>query len=156
MPGKVWIHPSFRRLPAHLTPGQSQFLTAPSLAKPLKFSDLSLDDPEFGSDLTSQMAGDSDTRLMEMLAAQAAHRDGSVNEDVDAVATNEKLSDSEKKEILQRALNMAASNGDVDQVEKILKGKAKAFVDLDAPDEEGTAPIIYASCFVSFQEASGI
>lgn len=86
---------------------------------------------------------------MEMLAAQAAHRDGSASQDEDAVAADEKLSDGEKKETLQRLLNMAASNGDVDRIERILSGTAKAFVDLDAPDEEGTAPLIYASCFVS-------
>lgn len=85
-----------------------------------------------------------------MLAAQAAHRDGSANvsEDEDAVASNEKLSDEDKKDVLQKALNMAASNGDVDRIERIFKGKAKDYVDIDAPDEEGTAPIIYASCFV--------
>lgn len=86
---------------------------------------------------------------MEMLAAQAAHRDGSASEDEEAVALNEKLSNEEKKEILQRALNMAASNGDVERIQRILGGKAKDFVDIDAPDEEGTAPLIYASCFVS-------
>lgn len=85
---------------------------------------------------------------MEMLAAQAAHRDGSASEDEEAVASNAKLSDSEKKEVLQKALNMAASNGDVDRIERILGGKAKEYVDVDAPDEEGTAPLIYASCFV--------
>lgn len=83
-----------------------------------------------------------------MLAAQAAHRDGSASEDEDAVAMSNKLTDAEKKEMIQRALNMAASNGDVDRIEKILGGKAKPFVDVDAPDEEGTAPLIYASCFV--------
>jgi uncharacterized tellurite resistance protein B-like protein len=85
-----------------------------------------------------------------MLAAQAAHRDGSVH-DEDAVALNEKLSEEEKKDILQKALNMAASNGDVERIERILKGRAKDFVDIDAPDEEGTTPLIYASCFVSRQ-----
>jgi hypothetical protein len=88
---------------------------------------------------------------MEMLAAQAAHRDGSASEDEDAVASNTKLSDAEKKDILQKALNMAASNGDVERIEKILSGRAKSFVDVNAPDEEGTAPLIYASCFVSDQ-----
>ena len=97
---------------------------------------------------------DSDARLMEMLAAQAAHRDGSADEDEDAVATNEKLSDSDKKDTLQKALNMAASNGDVERIQKILGGKAKEFVDINAPDEEGTAPLIYASCFVSCTIAS--
>lgn len=89
---------------------------------------------------------------MEMLAAQAAHRDGSASVDEDAIATSETLSDNEKKDLLQRALNMAASNGDVERIQKILDGKGKAFVDLDAPDEEGTAPLIYASCFVSTEQ----
>jgi len=84
-----------------------------------------------------------------MLAAQAAHRDGSASEDEDAVASDEKLSETEKKEVLQRALNMAASNGDVERIQRILGGKAKGFVDVNAPDEEGTSPLIYASCFVS-------
>jgi len=119
------------------------------LAKPLQFSNLSLNDPEYDEDLTFRRAGDSDSRLMEMLAAQAAHRDGTATEDEDAVAANEELSESEKKDVLQKALNMAASNGDVERIEKILGGKAKPFVDVNAPDEEGTAPIIYASCFVS-------
>lgn len=97
----------------------------------------------------TQRLEDSDARLMEMLAAQAAHRDGSADEDEDAVASNEKLSDDEKRDTLQKALNMAASNGDVERIQKILGGRAKEFVDINAPDEEGTAPLIYASCFVS-------
>jgi hypothetical protein len=86
---------------------------------------------------------------MEMLAAQAAHREGSAYEDEETIAMSEELSETEKKELLQKALNMAASNGDVDRIHRILGGKAKPFVDPDAPDEEGTAPLIYASCFVS-------
>lgn len=124
------------------------------IAQPLKFNSLSLDDPDdYQSASTTQKFGgavDSEGRLMEMLAAQAAHRDGSASEDEDAVASNEKLSESEKKETLQKGLNMAASNGDMERIEKLLKGKARNFVDPNAPDEEGTAPIIYASCFVSF------
>ena len=44
---------------------------------------------------------------------------------------------------------------DVERIERILRGKAKAYVDIDAPDEEGTAPLIYASCFVSPQMGAG-
>jgi len=135
--------------------GQSQFLTSPVVAKPLQFNSLSLDDHGYDDDLTTQKIGDSDTRLMEMLAAQAAHRDGSASQDEDAVASDDKLSVDEKKDILQKALNMAASNGDVERIERILKGKAKEFVDIDAPDEEGTAPLIYASCFVSLDRDFG-
>lgn len=84
---------------------------------------------------------------MEMLAAQAAHQIGPGFEDEDVVANDEKLSDGEKSDKLQKALNMAASNGDVERVRKLLKGKAKDYVDVNAPDEDGTPPLIYASCF---------
>lgn len=128
--------------------GQSQFLTTPLPARPLEFN-LSLDNrgEDDDGDLGRKM---SNGRLMEMRAAQAAHReDGLVAEDEDAIATNDKLPEKEKKEQLQKGLNMAASNGDVSRIQRLVKGKAKAFVDVNAPDEEGTAPLIYASCFVS-------
>ncbi|KAK7724035.1 hypothetical protein SLS64_000369 [Diaporthe eres] len=126
--------------------GQSQFLTSPVVAKPLKFSDLSLDDKNYDEDLTRGVSN-SDTRLMEMLAAQAAHSSGPGFEDEAAIAANEELSEDEKKKMLQKALNMAASNGNVTQVNRILAGKAKEYVDINAPDEDGTPPLIYASCF---------
>jgi len=67
--------------------GQSQFLTAPVLAKPLQFSNLLLTTDDYEDGLSVPNAGDSDTRLMEMLAAQAAHRDdGTTIEDEDAVS----------------------------------------------------------------------
>lgn len=135
---------------ATCAPGQSQFLTTPVLAKPLKFSELTLDDPNYDADLTRGVA-DSDTRLMEMLAAQAAHSAGPGFDDEDEVAADEKLSDEEKRVALQKALHMAASNGNVEQVHKILNGKAKQYVDVNAPDEDGTPPLIYASCFVSLR-----
>ena len=85
-----------------------------------------------------------------MLAAQAAHReDGSAGEDEDSIAVDPKLSTEEKRDMLQKALNMAASNGDVERIQRLVGGKAKDFVDVNAPDEDGTAPLIYASCFVS-------
>jgi hypothetical protein len=120
------------------------------LAKPLQFSNLTLDDPNYDEDLTSpKLPTSSDTRLMEMLAAQAAHQVGPEFEDEDAIATDEKLSETEKKGMILKALHMAASNGDIDRVKKILGGKAKPFADINAPDEDGTPPLIYASCFVS-------
>ncbi|KAL4870979.1 hypothetical protein BDV12DRAFT_165036 [Aspergillus spectabilis] len=147
--------------------GQSQFLT-PVAAKSLSFS-LALDDhshddehalhAQYGrglalstdddneSTLTARLE-DSDARLMEMLAAQAAHREvDSVDADEEAIATDETLTEDRKKEILQRSLNMAASNGDVERVRKLVQGKAKDYVDVNMPDEEGTVPLIYASCF---------
>lgn len=84
-----------------------------------------------------------------MVAAQAQHReDGSPGQDEDAIATDDKLSPAEKKEILQKSLNMAASNGDVVRIRKLVGGSAKDFVDVNQPDEDGTVPLIYASCFV--------
>lgn len=132
---------------ANAPTGQSQFLTSPIVAKPLKFSGLSLTDKNYNEDLTRGMS-DSDTRLMEMLAAQAAHTAASGLADEDAIVSNEKMPESEKKELLQKVLNMAASNGNVDQVNKILTGKAKEYVDINAQDDDGTPPLIYASCFV--------
>ena len=86
---------------------------------------------------------------MEMLAAQAHHReDGNSAEDGDTIATDEKLSAEEKNSLLQKSLNMAASNGDVERVRKLVGGRAKEFLDVNTPDEEGTVPLIYASCFV--------
>jgi hypothetical protein len=129
--------------------GQSQFLTTPALAKPLNFRNLSLNDPDYDDNVTKGPK-DSDTRLMEMLAAQAAHQSGSGFEDEDEIVNDEKLPDSEKKEKLQKALNMAASNGDVERIGKLLNGKAKEYIDINAEDEDGTPPLIYASCFVGF------
>lgn len=118
------------------------------VAKPLAFSDLTLDDPNYGEDLTKG-GPDSETRLMEMLAAQASHAAGAVFEDEDAVAADEQRSDDEKRDVLQKTFIMAASNGNVESVNKILNGKARPYVDINAPDDEGTPALIYASCFVS-------
>lgn len=118
-------------------------------AQPLAFN-LSLDDDPDDNDSARQRLEDNDARLMEMLAAQAAHReDGSAAGDEKAIAADKKLSDAEKKAMLQKSLHNAASNGDVDQVGRVLQGPARKYVDINGPDEEGTAPIIYASCFVS-------
>ena len=85
-----------------------------------------------------------------MLAAQAAHReDGSAAGNEESIVSDGRLSGGEKRVLLQKSLQHAASNGDNDHVERLLHGTAKNFIDVDAPDEEGTAPLIYASCFVS-------
>lgn len=84
-----------------------------------------------------------------MLAAQAAFRDDlSLGENEEKIAEDKTMSVERKTEILQKALNMAASNGDVEKVRKLLEGKARQYVDVNGPDEEGTSPLIYASCFV--------
>lgn len=86
---------------------------------------------------------------MEMLAAQAAHReDNSAVGDEDSIIADRRLSNAEKQIVLQKSLQMAASNGDIERVSKLVNGSAKEYIDVNAPDEEGTAPLIYASCFV--------
>ncbi|KAH6678918.1 hypothetical protein F5X68DRAFT_270158 [Plectosphaerella plurivora] len=127
--------------------GQSQFLTSPILAKPLSFNDLSLDDDRGYEDDVGRGSASSDARLMEMLAAQAAHQATPGLDDEETILANEKLSETEKKDALQKTLNMAASNGDVERVTKLLSGNAKAMIDINALDEDGTPPLIYASCF---------
>ena len=83
-----------------------------------------------------------------MLAAQTAHReDGSAFADEEAIAGDVKLSSADKKAMLQKALHNAASNGDVEQVDRLLHGSSQKYIDVNGPDEEGTAPMIYASCF---------
>ena len=92
---------------------------------------------------------------MEMIAAQAAaHQAGHGVEDDNAIAEDGKMSEDEKKDALQKSLNMAASNGDVGKITKMLTGKAKAYIDVNAPDEDGTPPLIYASCFVCLFHAN--
>jgi hypothetical protein len=87
---------------------------------------------------------------MEMLAAQAAHReDGSAAGDEESILSDTKLTEAEKRLTLQKSLHMAASNGDVERVRRLVSGAAKDHIDVNGADEEGTAPIIYASCFVS-------
>ncbi|KAK8154880.1 DIL domain-containing protein [Phyllosticta citrichinensis] len=121
--------------------GQSQFLSNPLPAKPLGF-DLDLNSNQGPS------AQESESRLGEMLERQARLNDdnkGGGNEDT--IIKDEKLSEAEKEDILQNALNLAASNGDTETVERLVTGKAKDYVDVNAPDNEGTPPIIYAACF---------
>ncbi|KAL8775640.1 MAG: hypothetical protein Q9209_000136 [Squamulea sp. 1 TL-2023] len=126
--------------------GQSQFLTSPMPAQPLTFN-LALDDPSYDEETTHRIE-DSDSRLMEMLAAQAAHReDEATAGNEDQIIADKKLTDNEKKAFLQKSLQMAASNGDIERVNRVLHGPAKPFIDVNAADEEGRAPIIYASCF---------
>ncbi|KAI9811035.1 MAG: hypothetical protein M1826_003336 [Phylliscum demangeonii] len=148
--GKSAVDLLWTSIGQHLTvasAGESKLLTAPVPALPFHFR-LPLDGPTYDDEATRRTLEDSEHRLVGMLAAQAAHRgDDSGAEDEDIIASDGKLSADAKRETLQKALNMAASNGDVDRIQRLVHGKARTFVDVNAPDEEGTAPLIYASCF---------
>jgi hypothetical protein len=123
--------------------GQSQFLTTPMPARPLSFN-LSLDDPSFGDDL--HQLEDSDSRLVQMLAHQARLKNDNSGDETKVVA-DDKLSNEEKREALQGLLTLAASNGELERVQRLLHGKANEFIDVNAVDTEGTPPLVYASCF---------
>lgn len=76
------------------------------------------------------------------------------NDDEDAgeaaeedVLKDDKLSRDQKAKALQDFLFMAASNGDAPRIERLVRGAASDFVEIDAVDAEGTPPIVYASCF---------
>ncbi|KAF1983545.1 DIL and ankyrin domain-containing protein [Aulographum hederae CBS 113979] len=128
--------------------GQSQFLTSPVPARPINFN-LSLDDPSYEQDMGSRGMAESDDKLVQMLQNQARLKEDTemVAGDEDAILGDEKTSDSDKKEVLQSMFTTAASNGEVERVKALLNGPANKFIDINAPDSEGTPPLIYASCF---------
>ena len=83
-----------------------------------------------------------------MLQAQAAYKeDAGTSENEEDVAKDEKLSEEDKQAVLQKTLNLAASNGDHERLQRLLSGAAKGFIDVDKADDDGTPPLIYASCF---------
>ncbi|KAF3918681.1 Myosin-Va [Arthrobotrys entomopaga] len=125
--------------------GQSQYFTTAMPTK-LKFSlDIDQDSDEDRRERTPENSG---KRLESMLAAQAAfNQDDSELVNEDDVLKSLKMSEDEKRTRLQKLLNMAASNGEPERVKKILNGEARAYIDVDAVDEEGSSPLIYAACF---------
>jgi hypothetical protein len=63
------------------------------------------------------------------------------------VLKDNQLSRDQKAKALQDFLFMAASNGDAQRVQRLVRGVASDLVEIDAVDAEGTPPIVYASCF---------
>jgi hypothetical protein len=88
-----------------------------------------------------------------MMASQSRpkpyYADDSTENSVDAILSDKSLSDSARRDALQGMFTMSASNGQLDRVRAFLDGPANAdgWVNLNAPDAEGTPPLIYASCF---------
>ncbi|RDI77366.1 hypothetical protein Vi05172_g12664 [Venturia inaequalis] len=129
--------------------GQSQFLTTPIPSRRLNFN-LALDDPEPShdeDDIAMHRLEDNDSRLVQMLASQARLKDDVSTAGEDAVLADTSLSDAEKRDTLQGMFTMAASNGEIDRVQTFLKSPFEDWIDVNAPDAEGTPPLIYASCF---------
>ncbi len=124
---------------------QEQFITAPTAAKPFS---LALNEPD-GEDAFGRDFGNDDARVAEMLAARvrkASEADVVETEEED-VLQDDKLSRDQKAQALQDFLFMAASNGDAQRVQRLVRGRASDLIKLDAVDAEGTPPLVYASCF---------
>lgn len=93
--------------------------------------------------------GNDEARMLQMLNLQAQHGDSedageAAEEDV---LRDDKLSRDHKAKALQDFLFMAASNGDAQRVQRLVRGPASDLVEIDSVDAEGTPPIVYASCF---------
>ncbi|CCX32256.1 DIL domain-containing protein [Pyronema domesticum] len=123
--------------------GESTFITAPVPAR-LDFNIGFRDDDE---DADVKELAESERRLESMMAQQAAFRLDGASMNDDEIATSKAFTEQEKKDLLQKALNMAASNGEDERVRKLLNGESRKFININLPDEEGTSPLIYASCF---------
>jgi len=116
-------------------------------ARALNFN-TALDDRAYdGDDGAIRRMEDNDSKLMEMLSSQHKLEEASVAGGEESILSAKNLNEKEKRDALQGMLTMAASNGEVERVRRILDGPAKKFVDINAPDAEGTPPLIYASCF---------
>ncbi|OQN99847.1 hypothetical protein B0A48_14617 [Cryoendolithus antarcticus] len=124
--------------------GQSQFLTAPSLATPINFN-LSLHEP----DDEGTFGGNDEARIAQMLASKQTKADDSDASETaeDDIIQDKKLSRDQKTAALQDFLFMAASNGDAARVQRLTRGEAADLIDINAVDAEGTPPLVYASCF---------
>jgi hypothetical protein len=116
------------------------------VAQPLQFN-LSLESQSTGDDPSYGYSDDGGNRLVKMLASQARLRGGGSDTGEDAILNSDTLTDVEKRKTLQDLLAMAASNGEIERVRRLLTGPAKDLVDVNAPDADGNVPIIYASCF---------
>nr|POE74401.1 dilute domain-containing protein c25b8.08 [Quercus suber] len=123
-----------------------QFLTAPSIAKPLAFN-LALQEPDDEGAFRKDFGHD-DARMTQMLANQSledAEDTGEAEEE--QIFSDHELSQDQKTQSLQGLLFMAASNGDAARVQRLVRGKASELINVDTIDAEGTPPLVYASCF---------
>ena len=66
---------------------------------------------------------------------------------VRAVVDDSHLPKEEKEVQLRSLFSRAASNGDIRCVRSMLNGLAREYIDIDAEDEDGSTPLIHASCF---------
>lgn len=56
------------------------------------------------------------------------------------------ITDDEKRQKLSKMFSRAASNGDMNRIADMLD-QCREWIDIEAQDEDGTSPLIYAACF---------
>ncbi|KAI7878498.1 hypothetical protein K492DRAFT_132656 [Lichtheimia hyalospora FSU 10163] len=68
-------------------------------------------------------------------------------EDDDTLIHRADLDDATKRRKMTKLFCRAATTGDVDKVTQWLDEPYRAYIDIDARDQDGTTPLIYAACF---------
>ncbi|KAK9371218.1 hypothetical protein V1509DRAFT_613941 [Lipomyces kononenkoae] len=101
------------------------------------------------SDDDDERVRESTRRLQLMLSATPpAPSEEEKQMSVDEVLHDSNTTAEEKRQILQHMFTVAASNGDMGRIRRIvLEEDARGYVDVNMPDEEGTCALIYAACF---------
>lgn len=126
--------------------GQAQIITAPTVVTSSKYLTHDTDDAH-----TSQQLADNEARLAQMLAVKHDTRDDDADDQAElaetAAFTDATTSQDQKARILQDYLSMAASNGDLARVQRLVSGRAARLININKPDSDGTPPLVYASCF---------
>ncbi|CAG8719021.1 3296_t:CDS:2, partial [Racocetra persica] len=87
-----------------------------------------------------------DDLLKSSLQASDLFLDPFGEENEKLILSNSSLSEEEKKAKINSIFSRAASNGNVEKVSRMLD-TAREYIDIDAQDEEGTTPLVYAACF---------
>ncbi|KAK9249488.1 hypothetical protein V1506DRAFT_526087 [Lipomyces tetrasporus] len=92
---------------------------------------------------------ESTRRLQLMLSATPPEPSEDDNQmSVDEVLHDHTITAEEKRQTLQHLFVVAASNGDMDRIRRILEhADSRSYVDVNVPDDEGTCALIYAACF---------
>ncbi|CAG8433018.1 6318_t:CDS:2 [Ambispora gerdemannii] len=67
-------------------------------------------------------------------------------EDERVIMLKKSISEEEKKVEINKIFSSAVSNGNTERVSKMLEN-ARSYIDIDAQDEDGITPLIYAACF---------
>lgn len=79
-------------------------------------------------------------------AAQSIVDDDDLIDDEKAVVSRTDLDDETKRRKMTKIFCRAASSGDLEKVTQLLS-QHRSLIDIDAKDEDGTTPLIYAACF---------